>query len=114
VTLGSIAVAALIATALAARQLPPDARFTEDAVFDYPYVTVGGNTLRLAVGGKIYNQRNMIITPTSAPSTAAALYKTDFRGEISQVWILTDEEAADYARNPPKSSGDAGAGGRQQ
>jgi hypothetical protein len=31
--------------------------------------------------------------PNTAPSSAAVLYKVDTNGEISQIWILTPEEA---------------------
>jgi hypothetical protein len=102
---------ALVASVLAARQLPTDAQFVKDAAFEYPYVRVGGETLRLAVGGRVYNQQNMIIPPNSAPPTAAVLYKTDFSGQISQIWILTDEEAKGYVRKPFKTLSDPAAGG---
>jgi hypothetical protein len=45
------------------------------------------------VGSKIYNEQNLIIMPNTAPSSAAILYKVDINGEISQIWILTPEEA---------------------
>jgi len=101
--IGLLACVGLAAGVVAARQLPTDAQFAKDAAFDYPNVRVGGDTLRLAVGGRIYNQDNIIIPPNSAPATAAVLYKTDFRGEISQIWLLTDEEAKGYARKPFKT-----------
>ena len=86
----------------AARQLPDNARFAKNAGFAYPYVKIGANVLRLAVGGKIYNQSNLIIVPVSAPPVANVLYKTDMNGEISQIWILTDEETKTYGRKPFK------------
>ena len=91
---------ALPTAAIAARQLPNDAHFAKGAGFAYPYVKIGATTLRLAVGGKIYNQSNLIIVPVSAPPVANVLYKTDMNGEISQIWILTDEEAHTYATKP--------------
>ena len=91
-----LAAALLAWAALAARQLPDNAQFAGNAQFGYPYVKIGGNILRLAVGGKIYNQQNLIIMPVSAPPVANVLFKTDLNGEISQIWILTDEEARRY------------------
>jgi hypothetical protein len=85
---------------MAGRQLPDNARFAKNAGFAYPYVKIGTNQLRLAVGGKIYNQSNLIIVPVSAPPVANVLYKTDMNGEISQIWILTDEETQRYAAKP--------------
>jgi hypothetical protein len=83
---------ALFAIAAAARSLPGDAQFAEDAQFSYPYVTAGKQTLRLAVGVRIYSEQNLIIMPAAAPATANVLFKTDINGEVSRVWILSDEE----------------------
>lgn len=83
---------ALCATASAARSLPGDAQFAEGAQFSYPYVTAGKQTLRLAVGARIYSEQNLIIMPTAAPAKANVLFKTDINGEVSRVWILSDEE----------------------
>jgi len=86
-----------MAFATAARTLPSDANFASDAEFNYPYFTAGKQTLRLAVGARIYNERNLIIMPATAPAKASVLYKTDFNGQVSRVWILTDEEAKAYS-----------------
>ena len=82
--------------AFAARTLPPDAKFVKGAQFSHPYVTLDNETLRLAAGGKIYNEQNLIIMPAAAPAKADVLYKTDPNGQISQIWILTDEESRAY------------------
>jgi hypothetical protein len=77
----------------AQRSLPEDAKYAAKAQFNYPFVKVGKPILRLSVGSKIYNEQNLIIMPNTAPSSAAVLYKVDTNGEISQIWILTPEEA---------------------
>ena len=77
----------------AARSLPSDAQFAEDAQFSYPYVKAGKETLRLAASARIYSEHNLIIMPATAPTKANVLFKTDINGEISRVWILTDDEA---------------------
>ncbi len=77
----------------AARSLPSDAQFAEDAQFSYPYVKAGKDTLRLAASARIYSEHNLIIMPAAVPSKASVLFKTDINGEISRVWILTDDEA---------------------
>ncbi len=94
-----IALSVVAAVASAARTLPGDAKFAEDAEFSYPYVKAGKQTLRLAVGARIYNERNLIIMPATAPAKASVLFKIDINGEISRVWILTDEEAKAYEDN---------------
>ncbi len=63
----------------------------------YPYVKVGGKTLRVAPGGRIFNQQNLIIMPAALQSqTAQIMYTTDMNGDLSRVWLLTAEEAAQY------------------
>ena len=81
---------------LAARVLPSDAKFAEDAEFSYPYVTANNQTLRLAVGVRIYNERNLIVMPATVPAKANVLFKTDINGDVARVWILTDDEAKAY------------------
>ena len=77
----------------AQRSLPQDAKYAAKAQFNYPFVKVGKPVLRLSVGSKIYNEQNLIIMPNTAPRSADVLYKVDTNGEISQIWILTPEEA---------------------
>ena len=82
--------------ALASRVLPSDAKFAEDAEFSYPYVTANKQTLRLAVGVRIYNEHNLIVMPATVPPKANVLLKIDINGDVSRVWILTDDEAKAY------------------
>ena len=91
---GLALLAALLASAgFAARSLPTDAQFAEDAQFNYPFVTAGKDTLRLAASARIYSEQNLIIMPAAAPTKANVLFKIDINGEVSRVWILTDDEA---------------------
>jgi len=103
-----LALLGLAAVAPAGRQLPDDAKFAKAAEFNHPYFKFGTRILRLAVGGKIFNEQNIIITPAAAPAKANVLYKTDFYGDISAVWILSDEDAKPYLdrlpRPPPKEN----------
>jgi hypothetical protein len=83
----------------AQRTLPPDGKYVKAAEFNYPYVKLGKQVVRLAVGGKIYNEQNLIIMPATAPAKANVWYRLDFNGEISQIWILTPDEAKAAADN---------------
>jgi hypothetical protein len=94
-----IALSVSAAVSSAARTLPGDAEFAKAAQFSYPYVKAGKQILRLAAGARIYNERNLIIMPGTAPAKASVLFKTDMNGQISRVWILTDEEAKAYEDN---------------
>lgn len=85
---------------VAARQLPQDATFAKAAKFHYPYFKLAKQTLRLAVGSRIYDRNNLIIMPAAAPATANILFKTDTNGELSEVWILSEEETKPYVKAP--------------
>ncbi len=95
----AIALSVGIAVAVAARTLPGDAEFAKAAEFSYPYVKAGKQILRLAAGARIYSERNLIIMPGTVPAKASVLFKIDMNGQISRVWILTDEEAKAYEDN---------------
>jgi hypothetical protein len=86
------------AIAVAARSLPSDATFAGSAEFKYPYVKANKQVLRLAVGVRIYNERNLIVMPATVPAKANVLFKTDINGDVSRVWILTDDEAQAYQK----------------
>jgi hypothetical protein len=88
-----VALSVSATVALAARSLPSDATFAADAEFRYPYVEANKQVLHLAVGVRIYNERNLIIMPATLPGKANVLFKTDINGDVSRVWILTDDEA---------------------
>jgi len=77
----------------AERQLPHDGKYVKDAQFNYPFVKLGKQVLRLGVGSKIYNEQNLIIMPVAAPGKADILYRVDLNGDIAQIWILTPEES---------------------
>jgi hypothetical protein len=92
----SVALSVGGAVALAARSLPSDATFAGEAEFKYPYVKANKQVLRMAVGVRIYNERNLIVMPATVPAKANVLYKIDINGDVSRVWILTDAEAQAY------------------
>ena len=84
--------------ALADRQLPGDATLAKAATFAYPNLTANGKTLRVGVGARIYDVNNLIIMPAAVPAKVNVLFKTDMNGDVSRVWIITDQEAAAYAK----------------
>lgn len=84
--------------AVADRQLPADATLAKRATFAYPNLTANGKTLRVGVGARIYDLNNFIIMPAAVPAKVNVLFKTDMNGDVSRVWIITDQEAAAYAK----------------
>ena len=58
-------------------------------------ISIDGKPLRMAPGGTIRNQQNLIVVPASlAGPGALAEYKLDAAGQVSRAWLLTPEEAA--------------------
>jgi len=85
-------------------QLPADARYGEMKAFTYPEATIGKLSLRLSPGARIYNTQNLIVMPATVAAPAQVLYKLDMQGQVSQMWLLTPEEAAAAKKRPvPKT-----------
>ena len=58
-------------------------------------ISIDGKALRMAPGGVIRNQQNMIVVPASLTGPGAlAEYQLDASGQVARVWLLTPEEAA--------------------
>lgn len=98
---GALLICALLVplAVLAARNFPQAAQRGELTAHQYPYYTIDKKTRRLAVGGKIYNQHNMIIMPVSLQGQKAeVMYSLDTSGSLSAIWLLTATEAAKYPR----------------
>lgn len=76
-------------------QPPADARYGELKNFDYPRAQIGKETLRLAPGARVFDTQNLIIMPGMVPATASVLYRVDREGQVSEMWLLTAEEAAE-------------------
>jgi len=97
--LASMLALACATQACAERNFPEQARRGELKAYEYPSMKIGDKTYRLAVGSRIFNQQNLIITPGSLQvQKAPIMYQLDMRGELSRIWLLTGEEAA---RLPP-------------
>jgi hypothetical protein len=95
------------ASAMAERTFPQNAKRGEMKAFQYPYMKIGDKTLHLSAGSRIYNEQNFIIMPASLQKQAAQImFATDIGGELSEVWLLTAEEARKY---PLRSAAAAGS-----
>ena len=73
--------------------LPANAIYGELKAFQYPNAQLGKKWLRLSPGARIYDTRNLIITPGMVPAPASVLFRLDINGQISQMWLLTAAEA---------------------
>jgi hypothetical protein len=80
---------------LAERNFPDYARRGNLTAYAYPSMKIGEHTYHLAAGSRIVNQQNRIVMPASLRvQTAPVMYLLDISGDLSRIWLLTDEEAA--------------------
>ncbi|HWA12686.1 MAG TPA: hypothetical protein VHA15_06310 [Burkholderiales bacterium] len=98
--------------AFAERNFPQRAKRGEMTAFQYPYMKVNGRTLHMSAGSRIFNEQNLIIMPASLQAQKAQImFALDIAGDLSEVWLLSAEEAK--ARPLPKPLPAAGGtGGR--
>ena len=94
--------AAVLALALAAtgqaqlqRFLPADGRYGElhdQRQLTLPLVQIDKKIMRLAPGGRIYDENNRTIVHGSLPDAAPVLFVQDMNGDIARLYILLPGE----------------------
>ena len=94
------------------RQFPAGAKFGElVGPQQYPLLQIGDRVLRLAPGGRIYDENNRMIVHVYLPARAYVVYAEDMNGDVSRVYILRPDELAQIqaspAATPPLSSSPA-------
>jgi len=57
-------------------------------------VEINGKRARLAAGAQIRDGRNMVVVPAAVPPGVVVKYLVDGQGQLSRVWILSPQEAA--------------------
>ena len=92
-----LALTATVATAAHAqlfRQLPANGQLGAlvGQQQPFPLVQIDDKILRLAPGGRIYDQHNRTIVHGSLPGSAAVLFVQDMNGDLSRVYILRSDE----------------------
>jgi hypothetical protein len=81
------------------RQLPSNGKLGELAGKQvYPLLLIGGKTLRLAPGGRIFDQHNRTIVHEALPEQGAVLFVEDMNGDISRIYVLRPEELEQLTR----------------
>jgi hypothetical protein len=76
------------------RSVPPEAkrgvmRHLQDMV-----VQIDNSRARLSPGAQIRDIHNRLVLPTAIPPGSIVKYRADAQGLVSEVWILTPQEAA--------------------
>ncbi|HEX9673010.1 MAG TPA: hypothetical protein VGA12_06195 [Burkholderiales bacterium] len=76
------------------RQLPADGKLGDlvGQQQPFPLLQINEQVVRLAPGGRIYDQHNRTILHTLLPEQATVLFVQDMNGDISRVYILRPEE----------------------
>ena len=76
------------------RTLPADGKLGEliGQQQPFPLLQINNQIVRLAPGGRIYDQHNRTIVHTSLPERATVLFVQDMNGDISRLYILRPEE----------------------
>lgn len=57
-------------------------------------VEINGKRAQLAAGAQIRDGRNMVVVPAAVPADVVVKYLLDGQGQLSRVWILSPQEAA--------------------
>ncbi len=84
---------AMFAAQAMARLFPPNAKYGEVSAVSQAQIAIGNQTLRPAPGLRVFNKDNMIVFLRQLPVGALVGYQLDSRGELFQIWILSQEEA---------------------
>ena len=76
------------------RSIPGDAERAAIRHVQQNVIELNGKEERLAPGAQIRDQANRVVVPAALEPGALVKYVRDASGAVSQVWILTPEEAA--------------------
>ena len=94
------ALALLLVTASHAqtfRQLPANGKLgqlTGGQQQPYPLVTINDQVVRLAPGGRIYDENNRLIVHGALPPSAPVVFVADSNGDVSRIFVLRADELA--------------------
>lgn len=100
--------AAALATAPALSQtfqrpIPNEAKRGTIAYVSGMLVAIDGRHILLSAAAQIRGPDNLIIVPSALPpGGSVAEYLLDFNGQVSRVWLLTAQEAAQKKGAPAK------------
>ena len=76
------------------RTIPDDAERAQVRHVQENVIQLNGQLAQLAPGAQIRDTMNRLIVPMALPADAMVKYRLDEKGQVREIWILTDEEAA--------------------
>lgn len=74
------------------REFPPDTRFGVLEMIVFPSARLDGNPATLAPGARIRGESNALVLPQQVSGARAVRYRTDFLGQLRDIWLLTGQE----------------------
>ena len=85
------------------RQLPANGRLgvLTGQQQPFPLLQIGDQVVRLAPGGRIFDENNRIIVHGSLPPSATVWFVVDMNGDISRVYILRADELEQIRQRQP-------------
>jgi hypothetical protein len=92
-----------LAQTMTVRTLPEEAKRAYLSHVRENLVSLDGVQTRLAPGGQIRGQNNLLIVPAAIPRESLVKYQLDQSGQLYRAWILTPEEAARPDKYQPAS-----------
>ena len=76
------------------RTLPAEAKRGQIRHLQETIVQIDGTQARLAIGAQVRDAHNRILVPAAIPADSVVKYTVNAQGEVSAVWILDAQEAA--------------------
>jgi hypothetical protein len=76
------------------RSIPDDAERAQIRHVQENVIQLNGQLAQLAPGARIRDASNRLIVPMALPPDAVVKYRLDEKGQVREIWVLTDEEAA--------------------
>jgi hypothetical protein len=89
-----LALAAASAAQAQLRTIPDEARRARLTHLQGMTVQIDGKQAQLAMGAQIRDGNNRIVVPSAVPPGVLVKYMPDLQGQVSRIWILTPQEAA--------------------
>ena len=82
------------------RQLPANGKLGELVGQNQPFplLQINDKVVRLAPGGRIYDQNNRTILHTFLPERAPVLFVEDMNGDVSRLYVLRPDELEQIQR----------------
>ena len=76
------------------RTIPADAKRGVMSHVEGMTVEIDGKKVQLAIGARIRDDSNRLVEPTAVPPRVLVKYMPDPWGQVSRIWILSSQEAA--------------------